>query len=122
RTRPTMSAQNRVFYHPLRLDTRILQGTPIQQAALQTRPEFAKSIRLLPIDPSIFTQAYLLLGNEPLRFTSDLSLYLSTVRTFFERVPAETGICIPGGANPDARRRLSEDLGVACAAFFMVSA
>jgi hypothetical protein len=77
-------------------------------------------MRFLRLDPAVFTHAYLLLAEHPERF-DDISYYLSTIRTFFERSDATGGIVIPPGANPDIKRRLGEDLGVGLAACFMVN-
>lgn len=113
---------NTPFHHPYRIDAQTL--TRAANAAgisrLLNSPQLPENVRFVSVNPAVFTHAYLLLGEQPQRFVSDLTLYLSTVRTFFERSDAVGGIYVPAGANPDSRRRLSEDLGVALAAFFMV--
>lgn len=81
---------------------------------------FPSSIRLMGVNPAVFTHAYQLLGEHPQRFGDDIALYLGTVKTFFERADVTDGINLTGFGNADSRRRLSEDLGVACASLFMV--
>lgn len=110
------------FHHPFRVDapTLLRAKSATGYKRLLNSPHFPEDVRFLAIDPTIFVHTYLLLGEQPQRFTQDLSLYLSTVRTFFERADASGGIAIPSNANSDSRRRLSEDLGVALAAIFMV--
>lgn len=113
---------NTPFHHPYRIDAPTLARAA--SAAGSTRlinsSQLPENVRFVAVNPAVFTHAYLLLGEQPQRFVSDLTLYLSTVRTFFERADAVGGINVPAGANSDSRRRLSEDLGVALAAFFMV--
>lgn len=113
---------NTPFHHPFRID-----GPTLTRAAnaagfskLINATQLPENVRFVAVNPAIFTHAYLLLGEQPQRFVSDLTLYLTTVRTFFERADAVGGINVPAGANSDSKRRLSEDLGVALAAFFMV--
>lgn len=111
------------FHHPYRLDDVSLQraGGHSGIAKLIQNSQLPDSFRFLPVNPADFTHAYLLLGKSPRRFlTEDLSLYLSTIRTFFERVDASGGIAIPVNANSDARRRIGEDLAVGMATYFMV--
>lgn len=110
------------FQHPVRVDS----GT---QAIFQPSPAITKNIAapsgsfFLSFSPPVFAHAYALLGNSPQRFGSDLSLYLSTVRSFFERSPsAVTNHVSLAGLNTtsDSKKRLAEDLGVALSALFMV--
>jgi hypothetical protein len=110
------------FHHPYRVDTpTVLQAQSLPgYARLRPSVQLPESVRFLSIDPLVFTHAYLLLGENPQRFTNDLSPYLATVRMFFERADATGGIAIPADANTDFRRRVSEDLGVALASVFMV--
>ncbi|MBI5773761.1 MAG: hypothetical protein HZA89_08470 [Verrucomicrobia bacterium] len=113
---------NTPFHHPYRIDAPTLARAASAAGAsrLLNSSQLPENVRFVAINPAVFTHAYLLLGEQPQRFVSDLTLYLSTVRTFFERADAVGGINVPAGANSDSRRRLSEDLGVALAAFFMV--
>ena len=113
---------NTPFHHPFRIDAPTLIRTAIAAGGnhLLNSSQLPQNVRFVAVNPAVFTHAYLLLGDQPQRFVNDLSLYLSTVRTFFERADATGGINVPASANPDSRRRLSEDLGVALAAFFMV--
>ncbi|MGA2582972.1 MAG: hypothetical protein ABSG31_06820 [Tepidisphaeraceae bacterium] len=69
----------------------------------------------------VFDHAALLLGKNHLRFGQDISLYLSTVRTFFERSEIEQYLFVPE-SNSDFKRRCSEDLGVAMGCLFVVCA
>jgi len=111
------------FSHPYRVDEATLNsaaGFP-GVAQLVQLPQLPDDVRMLNVDPIVFTHAYFLLGQHPQRFVNDLTLYLNGVRPFFERSNAEGGISLPGDANADSRRRLSEDLGVCMAAYFMVS-
>lgn len=80
-----------------------------------------KAPLLFHVDPLVFTHAYMLMGSHPSRFGYDLSLYLSTVNTFFDRSSTQETIRIPP-TSQDAKKRLSEDLGVALACLFMVKA
>ena len=113
---------NTPFHHPYRIDAQTFHnalGLP-GLASFVAATQLPDSVRFLAVDPTIFTQAYLLLGAQPQRFGNDLTLYLATVRTFFERVDAVGGITVPAIGDQDFRRRLSEDLGVGLAAYFMV--
>lgn len=74
------------------------------------------------INPALYAHVYHLLGNSPTRFTTDLSLYIATVRAFFDRQQQAQLINMPNGANADAKKRLSEDMGVALASTFMAAA
>lgn len=74
---------------------------------------------LFAIDPLIFTHAYMLLGSDASKFGHDLSLYLSTVKCYFERTGDTKTLCL-APSSQDARRRLAEDLGVAFASLFVV--
>lgn len=110
------------FHHPFRIDaptlTRAMAASG--RGLLLNNVQLPDNVRFLSVNPAVFTHAYILLGEQPQRFLSDLTLYLTSVRTFFERTNTAGGISIPAAANPDSRRRLSEDLGVALAAYFMV--
>ena len=110
------------IHHPVRIDgpTLVRAATSGIPGNLLTSPQMPANVKFLVIDPLIFTHAYFLLGEQPQRFTNDLSLYLACIRTFFERADVEGGIKIPEIANSDSKRRLSEDLGVGIAAYFMV--
>jgi hypothetical protein len=101
-------------------DTRGLIGKhlPMELTPFSTA---LQSPYLFHIDPIVFTHAYMLMGTHASRFGYDLSLYLSTVNTFFNRNPLQETIRIPN-TSQDAKRRLSEDLGVALASLFMVKA
>lgn len=113
---------NTPFHHPFRIDVPTLVRAELAPGStrLINSTQLPENVRFVAVNPAVFTHAYLLLGEQPQRFVSDLTLYLTTVRTFFERADAVGGINVPDWANPDSRRRLSEDLGVALAAFFMV--
>jgi len=113
---------NTPFHHPYRIDAPTLAraASAVGSTRLINSSQLPENVRFVAVNPAVFTHAYLLLGEQPQRFVSDLTLYLSTVRSFFERADAVGGINVPAGANSDSRRRLSEDLGVALAAFFMV--
>jgi len=110
------------FHHPYRIDDVTLAraaGFPGNAQLLQL-PQLPDNIRMLMVNPTVFTHTYLLLGQQPQRFVNDFSLYLNGVRPFFERADANGGISLPSYANADSRRRLSEDLGACMAAYFMV--
>lgn len=113
---------NTPFHHAYRIDAPTLARamSAVGGNRLLSSSQLPESVRFLAVNPAVFTHAYLLLGEHPQRFASDLTLYLSTVRAFFERANAVGGINIPAFANSDSRRRLSEDLSVALAAYFMV--
>lgn len=112
---------NSPFHHAYRIDDPTMAKAISAPGAADLGPIVGapENLRSLLVDPATFAHALLLLGDNPQRFTTDLSLYLSTLRTFFERSDAKGGICIPPSANTDARRRLSEDLGVGLASYFM---
>lgn len=74
------------------------------------------------INPALYAHVYHLLGSNPSRFTSDLTLYIATVRAFFDRQEESDLIQIPNGINADAKKRISEDMGVALACTFMTAA
>lgn len=114
---------NTAFHHPFTVDQPTLDIAQSEGnvACLTSSVEFGERVHFLKIDPAEFTHAYALLGASPLRFTTDLTLYLSTVRAYFERSDCTGGIEIPGNADSDAKKRLSEDLGVALSSKFMVS-
>lgn len=80
-----------------------------------------KSPLLFNVDPIQFTHAYKLLGANSSQFGYDLSLYLATVNTYFENSGEHQPLQIPQ-CSQDFKKRLSEDLGVAMAALFMVKA
>ncbi|MCW8129986.1 MAG: hypothetical protein KIS92_06490 [Planctomycetota bacterium] len=107
------------FHHPYRIDQATWSkiSTPTALSSLQELPT---DLRFLKINPIVFTHVYLLLGNNPQRFTTDLSLYLKSLEAYFDRTTSVGGIAIPQSANPDLRRRLSEDLGVGLSTYFMV--
>lgn len=112
------------FHHPFRIDAPTLSMAAVAAPpnnCLLTSHHLPNDMRFIAVNPADFTHAYILLGNNPQRFGEDLILYLSTVKTFFERNDASGGIKISPNANTDSRRRLSEDLGVALAAYFMVT-
>src|SRR5438876_6068448 len=115
---------NTPIHHPYRIDAPTLEraASAAGSSRLLNSSQLPENVRFVAVNPAVFTHAYLLLGEHPQPFVSDLTLYLSTVRAFFERADAVGGINVPTGANSDSRRRLSEDLGVALAAFFMVEA
>lgn len=110
------------FHHPYRMDDLTIQRASAQPGFgnLVLSSQLPENIRFLAIDPSAFTHAYLLLGTHPQRF-DDVSFYLSTINTFFERSDVIGGIKIPTSANSDIRKRLCEDLGVGLACYFMVN-
>ncbi len=110
------------FHHLYRLDAPTFQQArdrPGLVKLLQS-PQLPESARFLALDPLVFTQAYMLLGESPQRFGSDLSLYLATVQAFFRAANTDGGLSLALLPNPDAKRRLSEDLGVALSSIFMV--
>lgn len=78
--------------------------------------------RRAEINPALYAHVYHLLGSNPSRFTSDLTFYISTVRAFFDRQEESDLIQIPNGINADAKKRISEDMGVALASTFMTAA
>lgn len=71
-----------------------------------------------------FIHAYALLGQSVQRFGLDLRLYLGTVKTFFEGgIDSDSlRVSLTHVSATDAKRRLSEDLGVALSSLFMVEA
>lgn len=79
---------------------------------------------LLKFQPITFVHAYGLLGSSPQRFGTDLQLYLATANSFFQWHAKTTQIhlSLSQVTTTDAKRRLSEDLGVALASLFMVAA
>lgn len=81
-----------------------------------------KNTRRAEIDPALYGHVYHLLGNNPSRFTSDLTLYLATVKAFFDRQKNADLIQVSNGVNADAKKRISEDMGVALASTFMAKA
>lgn len=101
-------------------ETRKIIGPRLPRELSPVNPSL-KAPFLFNVDPTVFTHAYMLMGNHPSRFGYDLSLYLSTVNTFFNRNPLQETIRIPH-ASQDAKKRLSEDFGVALASVFMVKA
>jgi len=113
---------NTPFHHPYRIDAQTFRHAHGLTGLTSFVPSthLPDSVRFLAINPAIFTHAYLLLGEQSQRFGNDLTLYLTTVRAFFERADAVGGIAIPTTGDQDFRRRVSEDLGVALAAYFMV--
>ena len=115
-----MSSQ---IHHPYRIDdaTASRMGARLNERFSETS-QSPGSLRYLATDPAVFSHAYLLMGANPQRFLSDLTLYLSGVKAFFERSDTSGGIRIANGGNPDSHRRLSEDLGVGCASLFIVEA
>lgn len=78
----------------------------------------------LTFDSSTFVHAYGLLGQNVQRFGSDLRLYLATVVAFFESGVSSNAlrVSLTDINVADAKRRLSEDLGVALSSLFMVEA
>jgi len=110
------------FHHSFRIDHATLQLSASLPGNIELLPagQLSETSRFMSINPVTFAHAYTLLGEHPQRFTTDLSLYLSSINTFFERADASGGVQIPVVANSDSKRRLSEDLGVAFASYFMV--
>lgn len=109
--------------HPVRIDAST-------QAILKPSSALTKNIQALTgsyflnFSPAIFLHAYVLLGESPQRFGSDLSLYLATANTFFAKSSTvQTGfVSLVGITQTDAKKRLSEDLGVTLSSLFMVEA
>lgn len=114
---------NTPFQHPFTIDepTWYIARQDGNTSSLSASSELGEQVRFLEIDPAEFTHAYTLLGANPQRFTTDLTLYLSTVRAFFERTDCHRGIEVPANADADAKKRLSEDLGVALSSKLMAS-
>jgi hypothetical protein len=110
------------LHHPYRIDAPTLAAAATLPGAaeLAVMPHSPYDIRLMAFSPTVFTHAYQLLGEAPQRFGQDLSLYLASTKTFFERADVAGGIDLTGFGNSDSLRRLSEDLGVAFASLFMV--
>lgn len=109
--------------HPIRIDAatwlRAQGGTGA--GCMIATSQFPDNFRIMSVSPVVFTHAYQLLGEKPQRFGDDLGLYLSTVRTFFERADISGGVDLTGFGNSDSRRRISEDMGVAYASLFMIN-
>lgn len=74
----------------------------------------------LVFEDIVFDHVLELLGQHPNRFGIDLSVYLSTVQTFFNRTETDGYIFIPNSGT-DFKRRYSEDLGVAIGSLFAVT-
>ena len=53
-------------------------------AKLLSTTQLPDNLRFLPVDPTVFTHAHLLLGEHPQRF-DDVAYYLATVQTFFQK-------------------------------------
>lgn len=109
--------------HPYRIDanTLALAATRPGISAVPAVTRFPSSLRLMSFSPAVFTPAYQLLGASSQRFGDDLFQYLAGVRAFFERADIAGGIDLTNSGNADFKRRVSEDLGVAYAALFMVN-
>lgn len=113
----------KILQHPIRVDAST-------QAIFQPSSSLVKNSCaptgsfFLRFSPEIFLHAYVLLGESPQRFGSDLSLYLATVNSFFDKSSTvQTGfVSLVGITQTDTKKRLSEDLGVALSSLFMVEA
>ena len=111
------------FQHPVRVDAKT-QAIFKHSNAITPNGVGPNGSYFLSFAPAVFLHAYTLLGNSPQRFGQDLSLYLSTANTFFDRGATSLvgHVSLVGINISDAKKRLAEDLGVALSALFMVEA
>lgn len=112
-----------VYRHPVRVDQKIAFASALG-AELQPVADAPRGTYILSFRPITFIHAYALLGSNPQRLGADLRLYLATVISFFSSHESseDSHVSLEAITVTDARRRLSEDLGVALASLFMVSA
>ncbi len=112
-----------VYLHPVRVDQEAISSfkTGPDLNVLTHAPE---GCHLMTFQPITFIHAYGLLGANPQRFGTDLKLYLATVNSFFSwhMTTTQIHVTLNRVTVTDAKRRLSEDLGVALASLFMVRA
>lgn len=109
--------------HPVRIDAST-QAIFQPSSALVKNSCAPTGSFFLNFSPAVFLHAYVLPGESPQRFGSDLSLYLATVNAFFAKSPTvQTGfVSLVGITQTDTKKRLSEDLGVALSSLFMAEA
>ncbi len=98
------------------IDSRLEQQIRSNHAGL-TRID--GNVNITAFDSLTFGHASLLLGQHPNRFGYDLSMYLSTLRLFFQRT-GQGGFLTLASGSSDFKRRMSEDIGVGLASLFMV--
>jgi hypothetical protein len=111
------------FQHPVRLDAKT-QAVFKPSKAITLNSAGPSGSYFLNFTPAVFLHAYTLLGSNPQRFGQDLTLYLATTNTFFDKssAPLDVHLSLVGVNTSDAKKRLSEDLGVALSSLFMVEA
>lgn len=108
--------------HLYHVEDAVLKMTGLNASGFSAISPVHQNTRLAEIDPALYAHVYHLLGSNPLRFTKDLSLYMATVQTFFDRQTQSDLIQIPISADADSKKRISEDMGVALASTFMAAA